>query len=904
MGQRQLLFISLILALSLGSTAWAGELVAQHEGAADPLAEGWSPFRQDNNFSVGPIIDDVTESGTYDAWQIADEGGNDGAGYSTDVSTRAIDAFSKGFTLSVLLRIIGEPGGGGPVTVSVNFDENRFNLAFAQTDGTPTVTVQSGESYTLEDTTEDYHLYEMVYDPLGATADLFVDGVERISDQSAAQAGFMNGFLVIGSTAGGGAGEAYYSQVKLEIGPPTPRKAARLPSPADGDTDVARAVLLSWTPGVFAPAVNGHHVYFSDSFAHVNEGAAAADRGVTSDPKFDPGRLALAQTYYWRVDEVNAAPDSTVHKGVIWSFTVEPVAYPIPGAGITATASSSSGANAGPEKTIDGSGLNEQDQHSILAVDMWLSAPGPSPWIQYEFAEIHKLHEMWVWNSNQLIEPFVGLGAKDVTIETSVDGTEWVALDGPIQFNQAPGQLSYTHNTVVDFLGVAARFVKITINAGHGMMPQYGLSEVRFFYIPTRARKPEPADGAADVSPATVLSWRAGRDAAEHLVYLDTREQAGQSPVATVSEAGYDPGALQLGETYYWRIDEANQANAVSTWQGGVWRFSTAAYLVLDDFEGYDNDCERIFFAWQDGFGHSGAEDCGVLPSNGNGSNSLVGYGQAPFAETTIIHAGRQSLPLSYDGGSSEAQLALNGQDWTVSGIQALVVYFQGVPDNTPGELYVKINNEKIVYNGDASNMTKPMWTQWTIDLATLGTDLTDVQSLGIGVDNGGTGGLLYVDDIRLYRSAPLVGESVWLEAEAGALGELWLVTDEASATGGQHIGSLEFDGHDHDAIPGPEWLAQYSFEVAGGDYRVLLREQEAPFDSFWVRIPSAASQSSEDLAGGWIEHGVDAPRGWAWNEVGGGVIWTLTPGTNTLEIAKREAGVSLDAIVIEHVPE
>ena len=185
-----------------------------------------------------------------------------------------------------------------------------------------------------------------------------------------------------------------------------------------------------------------------------------------------------------------------------------------------------------------------------------------------------------------------------------------------------------------------------------------------------------------------------------------------------------------------------------------------------------------------------------------------------------------------------------------------------------------------------------------------MGTGLSDVQSLGIGVDNGGTG-TLYIDDIRLYRSAPVAGESVWLEAEAAdTLGANWLVTDDPSSTGAKHIGSLEFDGHDLDEIPGAEWLATYSFNVVGGDYVITLREQEAPFDSFWVRIPTASSQSNEDLAGGWIEHGVDAPDGWAWNEVGDDVIWTLAPGAHTLEIAKREAGVLLDAIVIAQVPE
>ena len=55
-----------------------------------------------------------------------------------------------------------------------------------------------------------------------------------------------------------------------------------------------------------------------------------------------------------------------------------------------------------------------------------MSKKGVSPiWIQYEFDAVYKLHEMWVWNSNQMVELDIGFGAKDVTMEYSLDGTNW-----------------------------------------------------------------------------------------------------------------------------------------------------------------------------------------------------------------------------------------------------------------------------------------------------------------------------------------------------------------------------------------------------------------------------------------------------------------------------------------------
>ena len=122
---------------------------------------------------------------------------------------------------------------------------------------------------------------------------------------------------------------------------------------------------------------------------------------------------------------------------------------------------------------------------------MWFSAGTQANWIQFEFDKVYALHELWVWNSNQLIEPFLGFGAKTVKIEYSTDGTAWTPLANVPEFARAPGQPGYTPNTKVSFGGVSAKFVKLTIEKGWGATPSTGLSEVRFFYIPAAsAAKP------------------------------------------------------------------------------------------------------------------------------------------------------------------------------------------------------------------------------------------------------------------------------------------------------------------------------------------------------------------------------------------------------------------------------
>ncbi|MHC4680459.1 MAG: LamG-like jellyroll fold domain-containing protein [Planctomycetota bacterium] len=99
---------------------------------------------------------------------------------------------------------------------------------------------------------------------------------------------------------------------------------------------------------------------------------------------------------------------------------------------------------------------------------------------------------------------------------------------------------------------------------------------------PVNAFAPDPADGALDVPRDVTLSWSPGSSAITHDVYLGTvfADVNGASRAeprdVLVEEAHtattYAPaGALQFGQTYYWRIDERD---AVETYTGDVWSFT------------------------------------------------------------------------------------------------------------------------------------------------------------------------------------------------------------------------------------------------------------------------------------------------------------------------------------------
>jgi hypothetical protein len=551
---------------------------------------------------------------------------------------------------------------------------------------------------------------------------------------------------------------ALTQQEILQVMQGPPAGPASKPSPALGEQDVSRDVILSWTPGEFA---DKHNVYFGTDFDNINNADVNSPLLIGPDldiNTFTPGRLDFDQTYYWRVDEISAPPDNTIYKGDLWSFTVEPFAITIDR--IIATASSQE-PDQGPENTVDGSGL-VNDLHSTNLSDMWLSGEsdtGPA-WIQFDFNKALKLHEMLVWNYNQEgLNTLYGL--RDVIIEHSTDGTNWTPLSDVPEFPKASGNNNYAPMTI-NLDNVIARYIKITAqsNWSSGLFNQCGLSEVRFMAIPVSARRPSPGVGDTNASIDVTLGWRAGREAAEHKVYLSKSEQAvidGTAFVDTVGLAEYGPLSLDLDNTYYWRIDEVNNAETPTTWQGDVWSFTTQQYLVVDDFESY-NDIEAgqegsnlVYDTWTDGY---------LNPST---NGSTIGYASGASMETATVHGGKQSVPVLYDNTTASisvvtidpGQLPI-GRDWTKGSPQALVLWVYGDFNNTAADrMYVKVNNAKVVYNGD---LAQAQWQEFQIDLAALGVDLSNVTSLVIGFERTSAAsgsGIVFIDDIRLYGIVP-----------------------------------------------------------------------------------------------------------------------------------------------------
>jgi hypothetical protein len=551
---------------------------------------------------------------------------------------------------------------------------------------------------------------------------------------------------------------------------------AAAPDPADGATDVQRGSVLSWIAGEFASPTNGHVVYFGENFSDVND---AVDGLAQDDNTFDLGRLDFGKTYFWRVDEVNAAPDQTVFKGDVWRFEAEPYSILIPGADMAVTASSVSNETTEPIRTIDGSGLSidpvdNVEKHSNDVKDvMWMSALGDSSaWLMYEFDGAQKFDRLLIWNSNHATEPAIGWSIKEVDIQISMDGMTWQSMPDVGPITRGSGLVPIAAHTI-DMGLVVARFVKINILSNWGgFLPQYAVAEVQFYTLPTQPRDPMPESGSMDVHPNTVVSWRAGREADHHTVSVSTDMNAladGSAPSvsSTINSIDLNSLDLHLDTTYYWRVDEVNETESPSVWPGSVWSLSTSDALVVDDFERYNNlSPDRPFQTWLDGMGYS-ADEFFPVEYGGNGTDAGIGHDiwslSSPHYDGDIMETDRtlpgssRSMPLYYSntgGAASQTERVFTvPQDWTVGGVKTLSIAFRGQAGNT-GTLYAEINDTQIPYDGAPENMALAAWQVWNIDLTAVNTSLENVAKLVIGVAGNGAEGMVLIDDIRLYARA------------------------------------------------------------------------------------------------------------------------------------------------------
>jgi len=369
----------------------------------------------------------------------------------------------------------------------------------------------------------------------------------------------------------------------------------------------------------------------------------------------------------------------------------------------------------------------------------------------------------------QLVGGLVGWNPGDVTYcfwDTQTSGQD--TSDG------GTGKTTAQMQTASTFLEAGWDFVDETKNGTKDIWAILEGHDYPRLAWELRAFSPHPQNRATNVTQPTVISWSGTGGAIGHDVYFGedgdlvanaTTESpdiyCGRQPPEMTA---YDPGDLEWAKTYYWRIDEVDEADPSRPWKGDVWSFTVADFFILiDDFEDY-NDYEpyRIFDIWIDGWGN---------PING----CSIGLGRYPdpnfsagghHVESTIVHGGSQSMPYFFDNNfkyseaeASIANLAI-GQDWTIEGVEVLSLWFYGDAANTAEQMYVALNDIAKVYHDNPDAALIEEWTEWTIDLrefAAKGVNLANVNTISIGFGDKnnlvpGGSGLVFFDDIRLYQ--------------------------------------------------------------------------------------------------------------------------------------------------------
>ncbi len=521
------------------------------------------------------------------------------------------------------------------------------------------------------------------------------------------------------------------------------------PDPYDGARWINLDTTLTWSAGMTAQT---HDVYLgTDEDAVANADYSSDEyQGNQEQTAFDPGLLQAKTTYYWRIDEIES-DGVTKHKGDLWRFTAL-------------------GAGAG----IKGEYFNNVDLtgepvlvriDDVINFDWGLESPD-------SLLEINNFSVRW---TAEVEVPY----ADTYTFITNIFLSDGIRLwvNGRLLIDHWDGQEPWERKATIDLPAGQASIKVEYFDSDHRAVARLSWESPSIprevipkglYSLPVRALDASPTIGDDEVVTTPVLQWTPGDAAVKHDVYfgIDYNDVA-DADITTpgiyrgrqdLDNTTYSPpeAPLQWNYTYYWRIDENLADGSIN--KGNIWYFTTGNFVVIDDFENYDDyPPDEVWNTWIDGYEN---------PLNG----SSAGYPNPDFnadghyLEDTIVRSGFWSLPLFYDNSTARlsevtSTFGSSMRNWTANDVVTLTLFYRGDPNNVPEPVFVAVGNA-VVTNDDANAALVTEWTQWDIplaDIAAQGVNLSNVGSLSIGLGNksnpvAGGSGVLYIDDIRLYR--------------------------------------------------------------------------------------------------------------------------------------------------------
>jgi len=482
---------------------------------------------------------------------------------------------------------------------------------------------------------------------------------------------------------------------------PKPTPKASNPSPLDAMVDVARDVVLSWDMGIHG---SKRDVYTGTDFNDVNEAtpndprgvlAGESQNGTTFDPLGDE-LLEYGRTYFWRVDEINDLDPNSPWKGDIWSF-----------------------------KTLN-----------YLPVDNFES-----------YNDIDNIiYDTWsdyIVNNTGMttghIEPpsieqdITHLGRQSMPLHYDNDGTVNEGTDlettGTLFYSEAERRWTdaqdWTREGVESlslwFRGYPAKVSSFTEEPA-GIFSVTGIGsdiwdrsdEFHFAYkqLSGSVKIIAKVDSLENMNPFAKagIMLRETLDAnAKYCALLMTPENGIRYQyrinINNITDRQFDPN---VAVPYWVRLERTSGGliRAYYSANGSDWTSFGLRSLSMTD---------PIYV------GLAVTSHDPVIPCQMQFSN-------VSFPDTTV------------------------GPEWTAQDI--------GILTNDVEPMYAALNGNAVVYHDDPNAVLTDQWTVWKIPLhnfADKGVNLTNVNSLGIGIGNRdssqpGGKGIIYIDDIRLYR--------------------------------------------------------------------------------------------------------------------------------------------------------
>jgi len=484
---------------------------------------------------------------------------------------------------------------------------------------------------------------------------------------------------------------------------------ARAPKPQDGATvQLVEAKGLIWTPG--SRAVR-HDVYFgADKDAVANADTSDATdiyRGRKNETGYIlPDTLEWGQTYYWRIDEIEA--DDTVRTGPVWSFTVADYLL------VDDFEDYDAGDNQIWHAWKDGIGYGTPDEPNYYAGNGTGAAAGD---------------------------------------ETTASYTEEIVVRGTGQ------SMPYSYNNNKEGYAKYSEVEKTLIYPRD--WTEQSVAELSLWFI----GYPTYVGGFKEGPAGTYTMTASGTDIWDpfdqfHFAY---KEISGAALIqAKVLSVGHTDDWAKAGVMIRDSLDpNAAHAMVAITPANGVW---FGRRVMTGDISVSTKDPNITAPQWVKLERSVGGLVRAYYSADGS-SWTALGFPE-PVTMNAPIYVGLALTSHNPDA-TCEAKFSNVSFPNTSVGPQ-WIDEDVGMRANVPESIYVAVANRNaepaVIYHEDPNATVIDTWTEWTIPLQVFADkciDLTDVDRIAIGIGTRGNtttpggSGKMFFDDIRLYRPRP-----------------------------------------------------------------------------------------------------------------------------------------------------